>query len=795
MTGSLAGLVPQDALQTEETFRFLSAPPAWVIALLIVPAVALFVWWSYGGMQRLEPRARWLLSALRGGAIALCLLALFQPAFERVRYATTRDQIHVLVDDSASMQRKDAYPDAAQRESLTTAAGPGELAATTRSELVRKVLERPGGLLDRLRGNQDVRLFRFMRKPLPVQDLGELTARGTRTQIGDALDLHLGASGAVNLDAVILVSDGRNNAGLDPTDVARKYALADVPIFTLGVGDPNAPRNVRIVGPSEPREALRKEEVAFDVTVSAEGLAGRQVTVTLTGIRDGESPRLLASAGTVLAADGEPVRVRLLHAFEDPGDWSLVFEVSGFPEETTTEDNTDRRFLRVEDQKIRVLYLEDMARFDYRYLKAALQRVDPSIEAQIFMFDASRDFVQEHSEGLTPLRDIPRTREEFQKYHVILLGDIPPERIAPTEALRNEWLQLLVEFVELGGGVGMQFGEGAMPEAWRGTVIEDLLPVELEDPVTLQANPVDRISGYTPQLETPYAPHETVMLKRDPLGNAKLWHEGFDQMVLYYPVKQAKAGAEVVLRHPTDSNRYGKRVLMAAGYYPRGRTLFLATDQIWKLRNPYAERYYDSFWRNVVRWLAQGKLRRRDDRVDLRLDKVIVDAGERVRVTMELRDDELQPVQSREAVVFLRRADGEIDRRTLNVQPDEPGTFEGTFTLDEPGTISVLVCAGDDPGGRILAREEVLVKFPDREFALSSQDVETLTAIATSSDGGRYFFLGEADRLAEVFADRKPYQNEVGRETRPAWDNLWTLLAILGLLGVEWTLRKRARLV
>jgi len=47
----------------------------------------------------------------------------------------------------------------------------------------------------------------------------------------------------------------------------------------------------------------------------------------------------------------------------------------------------------------------------------------------------------------------------------------------------------------------------------------------------------------------------------------------------------------------------------------------------------------------------------------------------------------------------------------------------------------------------------------------------------------------------EDFRDRRPYQNEIDRSTRPVWDTIWTLLAILFLLAVEWIYRKRRRLV
>ena len=99
----------------------------------------------------------------------------------------------------------------------------------------------------------------------------------------------------------------------------------------------------------------------------------------------------------------------------------------------------------------------------------------------------------------------------------------------------------------------------------------------------------------------------------------------------------------------------------------------------------------------------------------------------------------------------------------------------------------------------VLAREDVLVRIPDQELADSSQDAEALRRIAESSHGiensGRYVFLGDANGLAADFKDRKSYETREDTITRPVWDTGWSLMAVLLVLGLEWLLRKRARLI
>jgi uncharacterized membrane protein len=783
----------------EESFRFLAAPPAWVLVLVVMPATVLFAWWSYGGLQRLEPRTRVTLAALRWLAIAVCCVLLFQPAWEITTYRRTQNQVHVLIDDSASMQRKDRYPAPEQHDPLQALLPGVDVGTLSRREVVAAVLGRSDGLLAKLAKTHDVRLFRVQRKPSPIRDLAELTARGNRTTLGDALDLHLAAAAGSNLDAVVLVSDGRNNAGLDPVAAAEGYALRGIPIHTVGVGDPEAPRNAWIVGPPGPKEALCLEQVGFEVTLRAEGLRGQRARVELHGARDGGAFTTLATASAELPDAGQSAQVRLFHAFDQAGDWTLRFVLAPLPEESQLDDNEDTRFLRVNDEKIRVLFVDDRPRWEYRYLQNGLKRVDPSIVMQAYLFDASPRFQQERSKELPPLRDLPRTEKELFQYHVILFGDVAPESLAPSEEKRREWMEMVVRFVEFGGGVGFLYGSASMPERYRNTPLQDLLPVVLEDRAWLQANKPRRDVEFRPRLENPTQPHDILLLQRDPAFNRRVWEQGLPGFYVYHPVERAKPGATVLLRHPTDGNTYGKRPIAVVGPYPRGNTFFLATDETWRWRDPYAEVYMDAFWRNVVRYLAQGRLQRRNDFLELTVDKTQVETNDKVRVQLRVQDDELQPAVAAEQPIFLRDQRDKVEKRVLRAVPGEPGTYQATFTMADAGAFSFLVFANHNPADTVLAREDVLVRMPDREMSESAQDADALRRIAAASHGtdgsGRYVFLAGADALLADFAQRKSWESREDTRTRPAWDSLAALLLVLALLAAEWLLRKRARLV
>jgi hypothetical protein len=255
----------------------------------------------------------------------------------------------------------------------------------------------------------------------------------------------------------------------------------------------------------------------------------------------------------------------------------------------------------------------------------------------------------------------------------------------------------------------------------------------------------------------------------------------------------------VLLRHPTDGNTYGKRPLAAVGPVPRGNTFFLATDETWRWRDTYAELYMDTFWRNVVRHLAQGRLQRRNDLVELTVDKTQVETGDKVRVQLRVQDSELQPAVVAEQTIFLRDRQNNTDKRVLRAVPGEPGNYQANFTMAEAGAFSFLVFANNNKADAVIAREDVLVRMPDKEMSNSSQDAETLRRIAAASHGadnsGRYVFLADAASLATDFQHHRATESREDTQTRPAWDTGWSLALVLGLLATEWLLRKRARLV
>lgn len=797
-TAAAANAVAQ---QEVTEFRFLEAPPAWVIALVIVPVLLILVLGIYrreGGAQ-LAPKPRLLLAGLRIVAIGVLLLVLFRPVLETHKVEIEKAVLPILIDGSASMTRTDAYADADGASRLARLAGmadPAELATSTRVELVQRILGAAATDPKRtLAERNDVRLFSFGEDLRSLDAVSDLTADANYTRLGSALSDTLAEFGnrGDRVQEVLLVSDGRSNAGLDPAEAAQLAALDGVRVIAVGVGDPNEPKNVEIQSVRAPEVALVNDDVAFEVVISSKGYAGR---VTALQLKMKGSDQVLATREVTLAQSGREQVEVLYWRPEREGEYDLIVEVERLPGEQFPDDNSKQVRLRVDPEQIKVLYVEGYPRWEYRFLKNILLRAK-NMKAQCLLLDADKDFIQESSEGVPALTAFPPTREDLFKYDVIILGDVSPFHLKtseePAKVQKN-----LKEFVEIGGGLVMIAGVLDNPRSFAGTPLEDVLPVVLnegeEERRVLQDT---AMAPFRPRLENPLDPHEVVRLEKDLAENRKLWEDdevGLPPQEWYYPVRKAKGGAEVMLRHPVNGNQFGKHVLLASTFHPAGRTLFVGFDSTWLWRRYYGDRYTERFWRGVIRYVALNKLRKTNKRFELLTDKSLYDIHEPIRISARIRDADFNPTSAEHYPLQLENPSGVTSTLDLtNIDPTE-GLFKGTLHSGLPGSYQIWL---EDQTGRESGRlspRSFLVEVPRREWENPVLAKDVLESLAATTHG-RYFGLDRFDEaLASVQGD---VRERLTGEPRRAelWSSWPALLIFLALMSAEWILRKKFNLI
>ena len=175
-----------------------------------------------------KPRA-WIPRALHGlwiVAVASVLVAVSGPHLSLP--VPARDgSVFICIDTSGSMASSDVTPTRAQAAKAAAAAFIDESPPGTKIGII--AFSGTAGVVQPL--STDHRQV--------ASALDELPLPNGATAIGDALKL-----AAENLPdgghrVVILVTDGVNNAGVDPLEIARWLGAHRVPVYTVGIGTPN----------------------------------------------------------------------------------------------------------------------------------------------------------------------------------------------------------------------------------------------------------------------------------------------------------------------------------------------------------------------------------------------------------------------------------------------------------------------------------------------------------------------------------------------------------------------------
>jgi hypothetical protein len=156
------------------------------------------------------------------------------------------------------------------------------------------------------------------------------------------------------------------------------------------------------------------------------------------------------------------------------GEFELQATIEPRPDEAVKDNNTATQRLRVVDSRVKVLYVEAAARWEFRYIQSAMVR-DRRLDSKYFLLEGDPSIAEGADSPY--LAQFPQSKEELFKYDLLILGDVGP---ADLGAERLTWIE---EFVsKLGGSCLLLAGPRANPQAWKGTPIEKLLPVELAAP-------------------------------------------------------------------------------------------------------------------------------------------------------------------------------------------------------------------------------------------------------------------------------------------------------------------------
>jgi len=772
----------------------------WIGLVLLIPIGYFIYTRQRKNLSTLPRKVQIILTATRLTVLAIMIAILAGPYLKIDHQVTKRPIVAILYDESQSMALP-AGPYGSNDDLLAVAAAAGhevdgeELEADVKqslSEMSRAAVadsliqHADEDLLQKLSEEHDVRYYHFARDPKAFapdnkadstqeEDTGE-SAAGTITasHLGDAIHHVLDEAAGQQVVAMLMLSDGQNTGGSSPAQAARSAAEIGTKIFTVPLGAVDRLPDVSIVDVYTSGLVALGDTVSVHVTVESHGFDGRPITVEL---KDGEE---LIATQQFTTRDAEHQHVELNFEADRAGPRYLTVNIPSQPEEVEQlrANNADSALVRISEEKIRVLLIDGLPRWDFRFLKNAIRR-DNGLAGRtesipdVIVETEWRRLTDEQQQAA-----IPESLDELAEYHTIILGDVSPE------LLTDDLVDLLSRAVrDRGVGLIVEAGTQSMPHRY-GTIFQELLPVRLAPATAGVEAPV--YEPYEIQVTSDGLIHETMRLYDDPGRNNRVW----SNMPPYYwcaAAEQPAPAATVLAWNAQLEGRFGKTPLIAYHYAGDGKVMFIGTDSTWAWRQNVGDRFFYKFWGQAIRFVAKRD-ESESNKSFIEVRPVRAQPGEEAKIELMAFDSQGEPLTTPTREIEVLVPGG---RQTIELTADKSkaGRYTAKFTPDVPG-VHRLVYQPPDGGDSVDATLQVLLA--PEEFRRPNVNRPTLELIATST-GGEMLNLSDLATIADK-VEGKAELKSLHREAT-LWDNWLVLLLLITVYSIDVGIRRLMGLI
>jgi hypothetical protein len=711
----------------------------YAVALLVMVVIILasFIFYRFT-LPPISRSKRTVFSLLRGCALSLLLLLLFEPLLRNIQHRQQSPVIAIMVDNSQSMSLVD---------------GSGDRAVELNKLLHQAQFQQP-------MTGEEFRYYTFASSlSLPSETRPDsLVLNGETTDLSDALNGLKDKAEEENIRAVVLLTDGVYTTGKNPGYAAEALGI---PVYTVGVGDTAEQKDVLIENINTNTLAYAGERVPVDIVVHSSGYQNENVDVS---IQSGAA--VLDHKVLTLGYGSRSYPVRLAVEPKEEGIQKYTVEVTKLPGELTDKNNTRSVFMKVLKSRLRV------------DLIAGAPSPDVAAIAEILKEDehfTMREYVQKSSSEFYggDLTDAVLDSADC----LVLVG-------FPTAATAPSTLQRVVHTIDQ-KKTPVLFCAGKLIDASKLSALESILPFGW--------------SGGAMGEETSILAVIPERAKNHPLiildGNASALD--WQKLPPIYKTQMAfhaKPESDV-LATISVQNIVFPEPLIAVRSVAHQRSLGITGYGLWRWRlmaqdDERTGKLFPLFLTNAVRWLTTNE---NEKHVRITPVKEAFTTGEPVQFTAQVYNDQLRPVDNAELVVGVTKGN---EKTPLVMSPVGNGRYEGSinglpegdYTFTGRATINGTL-SGDDGGRFTVGQLNV-------EFLETRMNKPLLEQIAYRT-GAKYFPVAHAESLMNNLQSNVHLApKELVHTTEiELWN--WKYLAafIVFFFAIEWFLRKRSGMI
>jgi hypothetical protein len=712
-------------------FRLTLANSIWWYLLVAAAAVVLAFGVYRYTLPPVSRTRRSLLWALRGVALLLLILLLFEPVLNYIRRSLKPPIIALLVDRSASMNVTDGTRSRADDLRMLVASSP----------------------LRSLGGRSTLRAFAFADTTTEVKldSLKTMPLTGVGTDLSGNWERAEKVLATENLAAIVLLSDGAYNLGENP---ARAAAASPVPIYAIGLGDTTEHTDAVISEMLTNDVTYSGSKVPLDVHVRAHGLSGKTGVVHLYGGGATEITR----QNIQFAGDDAELSVSLSFQAGEPGDMRVTAALDSVPGESRVDNNRRSVIVKVLERKSRVLLFAGAPSPDLTVLRQTLQ-ADTTIEV--------RSFVEIGGGRLAQGIAYPAA-EDIGNANLIVLVD------APTGNTPQSLLDQISSVVS-DRRIPFLFLAGPHVVGPRLSALSSVLPVHSSK------------QSLTEEVVTCRAAASHAALS----GRSPLPAEWSDLPPVFGGAGNftADPSAQVVVKISREAlgvNEDEPGLVLWETGQRRGAAFLCWGTSRWKLQlagTQAASAFYDELTTRIRAWLIAPA---EEQRVKIRATKKLYTGGERVHFVAQVYGADLSPRD--DASIELKAVSG-TRSEAVPMLGRGNGRYEGDLSPWAEGDyhFSGAAVAGKDTLGS--DRGMFTVEAFNVELIDTRARFDVLRQVTEASKGA-FVPVSKADSLLSSlkFAPKSVSTHE----EVSLWNRASMIWLIILLLAAEWIIRKRS---
>ncbi len=726
------------------------------LVVIIVAGILCWLAWHRSGYSKKTGG----LELLRFVLICLVVVTLNQPEWLQTQLPDRHSTLAVLWDKSNSMKTRDVVLTINSSSTSSKArvddqaqdlSGKPKSRAETIQPLMSEEVWKPSDAND-----LSVVFEPFSSQLDPAEEATDLNAG-----LSQVLDTH------ANLRGVVLLSDGDWNIGNSPVEAATRFRMRGIPVFAVGVGSKVPLPDLELVSMDAPTYAVVNKQLRIPFVVRSTLGQDRDVNVTLSINKKSTVSKLIRVPAMSQAQEN------MVWTPPAVGDYTLTMRIPRDTQELIPENNEISVPISVRKEQLKVLVVESYPRWEYRYLRNALER-DPGVELTCLLFHPKLPKV---GGGRSYIKSFPTTNE-LSRYDVVFLGDVGVEKKQLTIEQARDLRQLVT--AQASGLVFMP-GRTGMHDSLMSGPLADLYPVVLD-----AATPYGVGSGAQGYFALTQLGQRSLLTRLGETAeiNRQVWRTlpGF---YWYAGVKRAKAGTETLAVHGEVATTSGRVPLIVTKTYGAGKVLFMGTDSAWRWRQGVEDKYHYRFWSQVARWMAYRRQMAQGESMRLFYSPDRPHVDDAVMLNANVNDPLGGPLDRGSVVVQAISPSGKT--QTIRLQPgegDAMGLFTGSFVPKESGNYR-LVASSTETGASV--QTDLSVQGLNREQQGRLARFEVLDEIAKITDG-KLVPVSEVRSLLDYLAALPEPEPTVHR-TRIWAHPLWAGLLIL-LLGLFWIARK-----